>query len=243
MSPITTVIFDMYETLVQNPHSLWRVGFEDIIQEQSLDTNPDILWKEWAPGEAEFRNSRVKPGVPFRSYYQAWRDCFIQAFNKLELNGDPDAATSSFIRYISRRDPYPETVEALKAVQTGRRTAVLSNADDDYLMPNLELLGVQFEAVLSSEKARIYKPLPELFRKMLNMLSVTPEESIYVGDRQLEDVQGATAVGIHAVWVNRYANPPDPDLPEPAYQISSLLELPGLLENWPPSGDREDGTK
>ena len=242
MSVITTVIFDMYETLVQNPLSLWRVGFEGIIQEQSLDTNPDILWQEWAPGEAEFRNSRVKPGVPFRSYYQAWRDCFIQAFNNLELNGDPDAAASSFIRYISRREPYPETVEALKSVQASWRTAVLSNADDDYLMPNLELLGVKFEAVLSSEKARIYKPLPEFFRKMLNTLNVTPEESIYVGDRQLEDVKGATEVGIHAVWINRSANSADPNLPEPAHQISSLLELPGLLGNWPSTGGSEDVT-
>ena len=233
MTPITTVIFDMYETLVQNPHSLWRVGFQGIIQEQSLDTNPDLLWQEWAPGEAEFRKSRVKPGVPFRNYFQAWRDCFIRAFDNLELDGDPDAASSSFIRYISRREPYPETVEALKTVQTNWRIALLSNADDDYLLPNLELLGVDFEVVISSENAQIYKPLPELFRKMLNTLNVKPEESVYVGDRQLEDVQGPAEVGIHPVWINRTANPAHPDLPTPAYQISSLLELPGLLENWP----------
>lgn len=233
MRPITTVIFDMYETLVQNPTSLWRVGFQGIIQEQSLDTNPDLLWKEWSPGEAEFRSSRVKPGVPFRSYFQAWRDCFAMAFNSLELDGDPDAAANSFIRYISHREPYPETVEALKTVQTNWRTALLSNADDDYLLPNLELLGVDFEAVLSSESARVYKPLPELFRKMLDMLSVTPEESVYVGDRQLEDVLGPAEVGIHSVWINRSATPAHPDLPKPTYQISSLLELPRLLEYWP----------
>ena len=242
MSHITTVMFDMYETLVQNPHSLWRVGFQGIIQEQSLDTNPDLLWTEWAPVEAEFRNSRVKPGVAFRSYYQAWRDCFIQAFKNLELDGDAAAAASSFIRYISRREPYPETVEALTAVQTRWRIAVLSNADDDYLTPNLELLGVNFEAVLSSEKARVYKPLPELFRMMLSTLDVTPEESIYVGDRQLEDVQGATEVGINAVWINRPANPADPDLPEPTHQIGSLLELPDLLENWQSGEDCKDGS-
>lgn len=243
MSPITTVIFDMYETLVQNPHSLWRVGFQGIIQEQYLETNPDLLWEQWAPGETEFRNSRVKPGVPFRSYYQAWRDCFIRAFDNLELDGDADAAASSFIRYISQRDPYPETVEALMALQTRWRTALLSNADDDYLLPNLDLLGVEFEAVLSSEKARVYKPLPELFHKMLDTLNVTPGESIYVGDRQLEDVQGPKEVGIHPVWINRSAMPPDPNLPEPAYQISSLLELPGLLGNWPIGEDHKDGAK
>lgn len=233
MNPITTVIFDMYETLVQNPHSLWRVGFQGIIREQSLATSPNLLWNEWAPWETEFRNSRVMPGVAFRSYYQAWRDCFVRAFSSLGLNGDSDAAARSFISYISQREPYPETVEALKAVQGNWRTAVLSNADDDYLLPNLELLGVNFEAVLSSEKARVYKPLPELFRKMLNTLGIEAGEAVYVGDRQLEDVQGPTVVGLHTVWINRSASPADPNLPEPTHQISSLLELPALLESWP----------
>ena len=233
MSPITTVLFDMYETLVQNPHSLWRVGVQDIIQEQSLDTTPELLWEEWAPGETEFRNSRVQSGVPFRSYFEGWRDCFIRAFDKLNLDGDHDAASRSFIRFISHRDPFPETIEALKIVQSKWRTAVLSNADDDYLLPNLELLGLDFEAVLSSEKVQIYKPLPGLFSKMLDILNVTSDEVVYVGDRQLEDVKGPSELGMHPVWINRSANPAHPDLPKPTYQISSLLELPGLLENWP----------
>ena len=233
MSPITTVLFDMYETLVQNPHSLWRVGVQDIIQEQSLDTTPELLWEEWAPGETEFRNSRVQSGVPFRSYFEGWRDCFIRAFDKLNLDGDAGAASKSFIRFISHRDPFPETIEALKIVQSKWRTAVLSNADDDYLLPNLELLGLDFEAVLSSEKVQIYKPLPGLFSKMLDILNVTSDEVVYVGDRQLEDVKGPSELGMHPVWINRSANPAHPDLPKPTYQISSLLELPGLLENWP----------
>ncbi len=233
MSPITTVLFDMYETLVQNPHNLWRVGVQDIIQEQSLDTTPELLWEEWTLGETEFRDSRVRPGVPFQSYFQGWRDCFIRSFEKLHLDGDPDAASRSFIKFISHRDPFPETNEALKIVQLKWRTAVLSNADDDYLLPNLELLGLDFEAVLSSEQAQVYKPLPGLFSQMLDTLNVTPGEVVYVGDRQLEDVKGPLELGMHPVWINRSDNPAHPDLPKPAYQISSLLELPALLENWP----------
>ena len=68
---------------------------------------------------------------------------------------------------------------------------------------------------------------------MLDTLNVTPDEVVYVGDRQLEDVKGPSELGMHPVWINRSANPANPDLPKPAYQISSLLELPGLLENWP----------
>ncbi len=237
MARITTVIFDMYETLVQNPHQSWKVGFEGVIREQSLDITVERLWREWSPVEAEFRESRVQPGVAFRSYFEAWRDCFSHSFDVLGLPGDAHAASRSFIRYISRRDPYPETIEALRAVKSRWRTAVLSNADDDYLLPNLAQLELDFEAVLTSEKARMYKPLPGLFLEMLRMLDVTPEESVYVGDRQFEDVQGASNVGMPAVWINRSGVPMDPQLPEPAYEIRSLLELPALLRAWPPAED------
>ncbi|MEK7806841.1 MAG: HAD family hydrolase [Chloroflexota bacterium] len=229
MSRITAVIFDMYETLVQNPLHLWRTSFEEIISKQGLDTNIDRLWEEWFTVELEFRNSRVKPDAPFRTYYEAWRDAFARAFTSLSLRGDSEAAARKFIQDISRREPFPETVAAVSAIQRGWRTAVLSNADDDYLLPNLKLLGLKFDAVLSSEMARVYKPLPGLFRQMLCRLGVSPQESVYVGDRQLEDVQGAARVGMSTVWVNRSRSPLNPELPQPTYQISSLLQLPGLL--------------
>ena len=237
MGPITAVIFDMYDTLVQNPSDRWIDGIEAIIREQSLDTGPDRLLQEWSVGNAEFRDSRDNPDAPFRTYFQAWRDGFDRAFTNLEVPGDAAGASRSFIGFLSRRDPYPETVEAIKLVQGGWRTAVLSNADDDYLMPNLGLLDLQFEAVLSSEEARVYKPHPGLFRQMLKRLNVAPGQAVYVGDRQYEDVKGARGVGINSVWINRTGEPPDPRLPEPACQIKSLLELPGLLAAWAPAQD------
>jgi 2-haloalkanoic acid dehalogenase type II len=233
MSPITTVIFDMYETLVQNPGDLWKLGFEDIISGQSLPVDADRLWQEWWPGELEFRANRIIPGAAFRTYRQSWRDCFAQAFDRLGVTGDPEVASDTFLGYIARREPFPETKEALRAVQRQWRTAVLSNADDAYLVPNLDRLGLEFEAVLSSEEARVYKPLPGIFQTLLCKLELEAEEAVYVGDRQLEDVQGASRVGISAIWINRSGAAPDPELPEPSCQIRSLLELPQVLQAWP----------
>lgn len=235
MTRIATVIFDMYDTLVQNPSDRWIDGIESIIREQSLDTSPDRLLQEWLVGNAEFRDSRGNPDAPFRTYYQAWRDCFDGAFTRLGLPGDAAGASRSFMGFLSRREPYPETLEAIRTVQDGWRTALLSNADDEYLMPNLGLLGLEFEAVLSSEEARVYKPNPGLFHQMLKRLNVAPGQAVYVGDRQYEDVQGARGAGINAVWINRSGEPLDPRLPEPVCQINSLLELPGLLAAWPPA--------
>jgi FMN phosphatase YigB (HAD superfamily) len=116
MTQITTVIFDMYETLVQNPLHLWRTSFGDIILKQGLDTSVDRLWGEWFTVELEFRNSRVKPDAPFRTYYEAGRDAFARTFTTLGLPGGPEAAARQFIRYISRREPYPETVAAVRTI-------------------------------------------------------------------------------------------------------------------------------
>ena len=110
------------------------------------------------------------------------------------------------------------------------RTALLSNADDSFLKPNLELYGIDFEQVLSSEEGRCYKPQPGLFLEMLRRIGATPPECLYVGDRQLEDVKGAGSVGMGTVWINRHGEPLDPELPSPDYQVSTLVELAELLE-------------
>ncbi len=229
MNQITTVIFDMYETLAQNPPDHWRATFQEIVKDQGYESHAGRLWQEWSTAETEFRESRAKPGVSFRSYFEGWRDNFAQAFASLSLAGDAEGASRRTIEDLSRRPPYGETVEALGLVQRGWRIAVLSNADDDFLLPNLKLLGVAFEAILSSEEARVYKPRPELFQEMLRRLNVNPQEAVYVGDRQLEDVQGAQQVGMRAVWINRSEAAADPQLPQPDYQINSLLQLPRLL--------------
>jgi len=229
MSKITTVIFDMFDTLLQNQHQLWHASFDGIIREQGLNTSRDFLWKEWRSLDLKFRVNRIQPGVPFQSYYHGWRECFLQAFATLGLEGDASAASRRFILDLGQRPTYPETLEALGAIQRQWRTAILSNADDDYLLPALNRLGLKFDAVLSSEEARAYKPQPGPFQEILRRLGMTPQESIYIGDSQFDDVKGASEVGMHTVWINRAGIPLDPKLPAPDFQISSLLELPRLL--------------
>ena len=240
MSQITTVIFDMYETLVGNERTQWQETFKEIIRLQNLNVDPELLWQTWRGLEGKFRESRLSPGAPFQTYFHGWRDTFAGTFQTLGLNGDAEAATHKSIQDVSQRPPYDETQQALRLVQSRCRTAILSNADDDYLRPNLRLLGddivAGLSAVLTSEEARCYKPQPALFQEMLRRLGATPRECLYVGDRQFEDVKGAGGVGMGTVWLNRSRSAMDPDLPTPDHQITSLLEIPELL-------DRIAGTK
>lgn len=230
MTEIKAVIFDMYQTLVQDPRDQWHRSFSSIIQEQKLSITAEQLWEGWHESEERFRLRRTDPSLPFQTYFDAWASGFRLAFQALCLPGDAEAATRRFFADLSRREPFPETERVVKQVQDSYRTAVLSNADDGFLLPNLKLLDLEFETVLSSEMARSYKPQPELFLEVLERLALRAEEAVYVGDRHFEDVHGARSVGMHAVWINRGDRGLRDDLPAPDHTISSLNELPSAIE-------------
>ncbi|MBR3579869.1 MAG: HAD family hydrolase, partial [Lachnospiraceae bacterium] len=48
-----------------------------------------------------------------------------------------------------------------------------------------------------------------------------PEEVIHIGDSLSSDVKGASALGIHTLWLNRFGK----DVPDGVKSISSLLEI------------------
>ena len=231
MSSITTVVFDAFGTLFQDTPDHWNSAMEAIIREQGLGVSVETLNEAWLEACDQFRSTRSEPGFPFQSYAIAWRDAFAEAFRALHLPGDADAAARYWINDMGRRDPYPETREALEAVSQKYGVVVLSNADDCFLDPALERLGFPFTATMSSEGGRTYKPNPELFLTLLRQLDVAPAEAVYVGDRQLEDVKGARLAGLGAVWINRTGADADPDLPAPDYCITSLLDLVTLFDD------------
>ena len=233
MAEIKAVIFDMYQTLVQDPSGQWRTSFKSIVEEQGLDITAEQLWQGWHESEEQFRLRRTDPSQPFQTYFDAWASGFLAAFESLEIPGDAHAATTRFFTDLSQREPFPETESVVRELQQSYRTAVLSNADDNFLLPNLALLNLDFEVVLSSEMARSYKPQPELFLEMLRRLSLAPEETVYVGDRHYEDAYGAASVGMNAVWIERPGGRGLRDgLPPPRHRITSLMELPALIESW-----------
>ena len=237
MSQITTVIFDMYETLAQNNTALWLETFRGICRDQDLKIDPELLYLKWKSLEVGFRKERLnleepEMSPPFRSYEETWSGCFKDVFSTWRLdNGDAEAAAKDAIRHMGLREPYPDALEALPVIQARWRTGVLSNADDGYLYPLLSRLGWKFEAVLSSEEARAYKPAPSPFKQVMDKLGVEdPTEVMYVGDALFDDVRGAKGVGMRVAWVNRNGASADPQSPKPDHEVRSLTELPGILE-------------
>jgi HAD superfamily hydrolase (TIGR01549 family) len=112
------------------------------------------------------------------------------------------------------------------------RMGLVSNFDD--ARTGYEILGdtgvaEHFEVVVISAEARVRKPHPEIFRRLLDGLRLAPKEVLFVGDTAREDVVGARAVGIPVVWLSENKGEYPTELSPPDYTIRNLTELPELL--------------
>ncbi len=230
MSAITTIIFDMFNTIAQDSAEHWRRTFVEIIDRQKLATTPEALRDAWDDGAGAFREQRTAPGAPFISYLDGWANAFATAFAALKLDGDPMAASRKSLDNLGTRPLFPDVAEALANLSRTHRLAVISNADDAYLDPVVARIPAQFETVISSEGVQCYKPDRRLFDMAVRRLRVAPSECVYVGDKQFEDVMGARGAGMVAVWINRSRAPLNPQLPKPDGEIQDLLGLPAVLE-------------
>jgi phosphoserine phosphatase len=65
------------------------------------------------------------------------------------------------------------------------------------------------------------KPGREIFAHTLEVLGVTPDRAVMVGDSLERDVEGALAAGLRAVWLNRHGRPGRPGIAE----IATLAAL------------------
>ena len=234
--PLKAVIFDVYNTLFRNDTSCWTDVFGDICRIQELPISPDDLWVRWKTFEVRFRETRTNMEHPeesptFKTYQVAWGEAFVDAFDSLGIKGDADHAAQLSVGGMAEREPYEDTFSFLEYVGHRWKRALLTNADNDFIQPLLQRHSLYFDAVVTSEMARAYKPDPRVFDRVLRETGVLPEEALYVGDTLFDDVHGAKLAGMSAAWLNRYGADRDPELLAPDYEVTELSELMDVLES------------
>ena len=228
------IIFDVFDTLFVNSVDAWLETFDAVCRRQHLPLAGIELWKLWKRCEMAFRASRVDVddpanNPPFKAYEAAWAECFRRAFERQGLRGDAGEAARMSVESMARRDPFPETAEALDGLAGRVRLGVFSNADDDFLLPLLDRYALPLEAVASSESARVYKPNAGAFSHILGIMQLAPGQAWYVGDSLFDDILGARRAGMRAIWINR-DDADTPSGPQPDATISDLRQLSHLLD-------------
>lgn len=131
------------------------------------------------------------------------------------MGGDADAAyecaveiTRGWERHenFELYDDVPDTLAALHAA--GLRIGIVSNSARD-VREFARHHGLDVDAGISSFHHGRTKPHASIFRAVLDLLGVEPAEAVMVGDTIADDVEGALALGMRAILLDREGLHPD----------------------------------
>ncbi len=127
---------------------------------------------------------------------------------------------------------FPEVLATLDALhERGLVVGAVSNWV--WSLPELlHSLGLvdHFDFIAASARIGFEKPHPEIFRYALDRAEAAPGEVIHVGDHIDADVDGARAVGIGAVLIDRHHRYQASELPSDVPIITALDELLGVVD-------------
>ena len=222
------VLFDYYFTLADPEAGAARAAAERVLP---ASADYDALWAAW-------RNLRA-PDVPralggdppqFRTFGARWDEHGAAVFQSASAEGEGGLWRRCREASHANAALYEDVSQALGTLR-GRRLklGVLSDADSEWLNTNVALNALEFDAVVSSEDLRCYKPHKSVFLEACRRLGTAPASTVYVGDNPRLDVVGARNAGLTAVWVNRAGREYPKDLEPPDHTIETLGELPSII--------------
>jgi HAD superfamily hydrolase (TIGR01509 family) len=237
--PIKAVLFDLWETLIQDrpdrarPRREWRIetvcavfvkhGFN--IDGESIGTALDAT------------------NIALTRMHDDGRDLDADGRETLLLDlleqqsgrRAPDSVSGELLSIIASmpldKAPHlaPGAIETLNALrEMGLPIALVSNAGMT-TAPNLRLLlrhheiDCLFDSLVFSDELQLAKPDPRIFHLAASELSVEAGDCAFVGDNPHNDIAGALAAGMYAVQIG--AKVRDGITAIPHVRIDTLFEL------------------
>jgi 2-haloacid dehalogenase len=216
MSP-QALVFDAYGTLY-DVHSVVRRcdGF--------WPGKGAALSQLWRQKQLEYTWQRSLMRRYLR-FSQITREALAYACESLKLALDEANAEALMQEYL-RLAPYPDVAGALAKLKA--KTAILTNGSPDMIEPLVMHSGLKFDAVLSVDEVRQFKPVPEVYQLAVDRLAVSKDNIGFVSSN-CWDALGAKSFGFTVYWINRAGAPVDRLGFQPDALLGSLGDLPEVL--------------
>lgn len=207
---LQAVTFDLTHTLIHSPRLaelyqevLLRHGID--AQPQGLQREIEWVWKEFSC-LSDLRHDRFAAHPHGARGW--WFRFLVRLCQRLEVGTPSRFAGAELYDRFARADAwevYPDVETTLAHLRAqGVRLGLVSNWDDRLprVLANLGLARY-FDAIEYSAGCGFEKPHPRIFQRCLETLDVAPERALHVGDSAIEDVEGALAIGMRAIRIDR----------------------------------------
>ena len=216
--------FDCYGTLVD-----WETGISTAVAEalgsHGVHKTAAEILTLFATMEP-----RAQTAHGFLEYRDALRE--VMALIGAELNLTlSDSELGCLADTLPNWPVFPDVADALTAMKSRYRLAIISNVDDDLFAGSARAMGIDFDAVVTSQQVRAYKPDLSAFNTALELMGCDKANWLHIGESLYHDIGPANRMGIDSVWVNR------PDRgggtrqtdAKPDLEVSDLAELAGMM--------------
>ena len=202
------ILFDLYGTLVdihtnEQSSKLWR-QMAQLYSAHGAFYTPAELKRAFRHFEAT-EQAKLTAACPEPDILNV----FAQLFEAKSVHPTKDVLRSVAytFRIISRAyiRLYPGVTELLSALHAaGRKIYLLSNAQEVFTRPELELLHLPqyFDGIFLSSVHQCKKPDPEYFNQLAKTFDLRPEECIMIGNDVHDDIGLANAAGIDSIYIH-----------------------------------------
>ncbi|HSA80751.1 MAG TPA: haloacid dehalogenase type II [Geminicoccaceae bacterium] len=203
MSPdaVRALTFDVFGTVVD-----WRSGIarelRDCFTPRGLERDWHAVADRWRalyqPAMAEVRSGR-RPWIRLDDLHRENLRSVIEEFG---LSGLAEAEIEDLNRAWHRLDPWPDVVAGLTRLKRRYILATLSNGNIALMVNMARRAGLPWDAILGSEVARAYKPVPEAYLRSAECLGLEPAECMLVAAHN-DDLLAARSCGFRTAFVAR----------------------------------------
>lgn len=161
-----------------------------------------------------------------------FQELFAEAGEALSREAALEVAMAYRRAYLDHWQAVAGAVELLAHLSQRARVGVVTNNIVSEQLEKLRACGLEpyVDTVVISEEAGAAKPDARIFEIALARLGSGVAEAVMVGDAWVNDIHGARAAGLLAVWFNRFGAPcPEPGVVteivslEPAEAVAELL--------------------
>ena len=225
MSPIKAVLFDLDDTLWPIVPVIKRA--ENLMFAWLAEHAPAVARRVSIDGMRARRQELMATDPVYQIDLRILRRVVLnEAFT--EAGADPaliEGAMEVFSKARNEVTPFADVLPTLHRLQERVALGSVSNGVAD-----LHAIGIAhfFRTSVAAHRMGCAKPEATIFLAACDSLGVAPEETVYVGDDPLLDVEGAQRAGLRGVWINRPGLEPVRALPahvRPDATFTDLYEL------------------
>ncbi len=228
VSLMKAVLFDLDDTLFDHKHSRLK-GLEALQKKYAKLRAVSIEELE----EEHDRLLGVADYCHFPSGELIMADATTHGITKLcamygitlSIEEEKNAVTLYNQEYLKNRQPVPGSKELLTTLMNYAKLGVIAYGPIEQQKEKLKACKIDdlLDYFIIAENECYKKPSQQLFEIALEKVDVKPSDAVYVGDSWKCDILPAVAVGMKAIWLNRYGvENPNPQI---AYEINSFIEV------------------